>query len=160
MKRGRGDKVYYKIEIDPACEEPHVIIKTPYMDERTQRLAEGIRGLCETVFYGYRNDEIVMLRQEDLLRIYSQQQKVFAQTAQGVYLLHMRLYEAETMLDPRIFLRISGSEIVNSKRIEKLDISITGTIGVFLAGGIKTFASRRYVTKIKQFFGLRREEVR
>ena len=53
-----------------------------------------------------------------------------------------------------MFLRISNSEIVNSAAILRLDISLTGTIGVELRGGIRTYASRRYVKKIKEFLEL------
>jgi len=38
--------------------------------------------------------------------------------------------------------------------IKRMDISRTGTIGVELVGNINTYASRRYVTKIKKQLGL------
>lgn len=69
-------------------------------------------------------------------------------------MLRSRLYELESQLDPKMFVRISNSEIVNAKKILRLDASITGTIGVYLEGNIKTFSSRRYVKKIKEIFGI------
>ena len=90
----------------------------------------------------------------EILRIYAERQKVYAETADGVYQLRQRLYTLEEELDKGQFLRISNSEIVNSAAIRRLDISLTGTIGVELRGGIRTYASRRYVKKIKEFLEL------
>lgn len=149
------------IEIDPQAEEPSVILKTASVNEELLNTVKKINSLLhETVLQGYCGSEVILLHQEDILRIYSQRQKVFAQTAQGEYLLRLRLYEAENLIDPSVFLRISASEIVNSRSIRKLDVSLSGTIGVYLDGGIKTYASRRYVARIKQFFQLRKGEKR
>lgn len=148
-----------KIEIDPQFEEPALILKTVSANEEMLNLVKKINSLLnETVLQGYCGSEVVLLRQEEILRIYSQRQKVLAQTAQGEYLLRLRLYEAENLMDPSVFLRISASEIVNSRFIRKLDVSLSGTIGVYLDGDIKTYASRRYVSRIKQFFQLRKGE--
>ena len=88
------------------------------------------------------------------MRIFSESQRVYAETHAGRYTLHARLYELEETLDSTIFVRISNSEIINSKKIKRLDASITGTIAVYLENDIKTFASRRYVSKLKKIFGL------
>ena len=52
------------------------------------------------------------------------------------------------------FVRISHSEIVNLRKITALDLSLTGTIRITLAGGTVCYASRRYVKKIKEALGL------
>jgi len=89
-----------------------------------------------------------------IVRIYAEKQKVFLQTMAGIYTVRSRLYELEEKLDSQCFVRISNSEIVNIKMIRNMDISMTGTIGVSLAGNVKTYASRRYVEKIKKLFGI------
>ena len=103
---------------------------------------------------GYRDSEVFRIRTGDIVRIYGERQRVYAQTKDGVYLLHQRLYVLENQLDGRRFLRISNSEIVNCDTIVRLDISVAGTIGVELEGGIQTFASRRYVKKLREYLGL------
>ena len=47
------------------------------------------------------------------------------------------------------FVRISNSEIVNSGHIDRLDMSLTGTIKMCMENGDETYVSRRYVSKIK-----------
>ena len=73
-----------------------------------------------------------------------------AQTMEGIYQLRERLYELEERLGSEAFLRISHSEIVNRRRICRLDVSLTGTIAVILEGGITTYVSRRYVPRIRK----------
>ena len=77
-----------------------------------------------------------------------------AQTAGGVYDLRERLYELEGKLDRHTFVRISHSEIVNLKKVAALDLSLTGTIRMTLAGGTVCYVSRRYVKKIKEALDL------
>ncbi len=146
-----------KIQIDPLFEEPCAVIHTATVTQEVKDASAMLEKIAQKIMHGYLEGELYFLSQSQLLRVYAEKQKVYAQTKQGVFLLHMRLYEAEQQLDPAVFLRISNAELVNSKCIQKLDVSLTGTIGVYLDGGIRTYASRRYVPKIKTFFGLRRE---
>ena len=65
-----------------------------------------------------------------------------------------KLYELEDKLDGRSFARISNSEIINLKKVERFDLSMTGTICVKMTNGRVTYVSRRYVSKIKQILGV------
>ncbi|HIW27161.1 MAG TPA: LytTR family transcriptional regulator DNA-binding domain-containing protein, partial [Candidatus Lawsonibacter pullicola] len=48
-------------------------------------------------------------------------------------------------------LRVSHSELVNSRKITALDLSLTGTIRMTLGDGAAVcYVSRRYVKRIKQ----------
>ena len=138
-----------KLEIDPSLREAEVTIRAPKVTDEvllTQRMLET-KSLI-----GYREGEVIPLSMSSLLRIYTEDQRIFAQTADGVYQLRQRMYMLEELLDKSVFLRISNAEIVNSRAILRMDLSVSGTIGVELQGGIRTFASRRYVKKIREFF--------
>jgi DNA-binding LytR/AlgR family response regulator len=74
---------------------------------------------------------------------------------EGSYVVQEKLYELEERLDAGQFFRISKSEIVNLKKIKRLDMSITGTIKVILSDGTETYTSRRNVTKLKQCLGIK-----
>ena len=144
-----------KILLDENCEQPCVIIRTARVTPEIEILKKQIENSRPSL-QGYRDGQLYLLPQADVIRVYSEKQRVWTETEQGVFLLRGRLYEAEALLDKTIFIRISSSEIVNSRCIQKLDVSLTGTIGVYLDCGIRTYASRRYVTRIKEFFGLRK----
>ena len=73
---------------------------------------------------------------------------------EGEYVLRLRLYEVEQRLNPHQFVRISNSEIINLKKIDYFDLSFTGTICVKLRGGMVTYISRRYVSKVKTILGI------
>lgn len=72
----------------------------------------------------------------------------------GEYVLRSRLYELEERLSKELFVRISNSEIVNLKKVEKFDLSLSGTICVVLQDRTVCYVSRRYVAKIKQALGI------
>lgn len=92
-------------------------------------------------------DEVRLLEESEIVRIYAASQKVYAQTANREYILRPRLYELEEQLNKRLFVRISNSEIVNLKKIVRLDLSMNGTICVELNNHTTAYVSRRYVTK-------------
>lgn len=99
-------------------------------------------------------ERLEILEPQSIYRIYAANQKVFAITDKGEYVLRSRLYELEEQLVREKFIRISNSEIVNLTRIKNFDLSYAGTIGVTLTNGETTFVSRRYVPKIKQALGI------
>lgn len=145
-----------KIEvlIDQDCKEPKIIILT---DKRTDDINAIIKRLSETysdTMTAFSERGVEIIDNKDVIRFYSENKKVFVQTSKGKYTVRARLYELEEKLDSKIFVRISNSEIVNIRKIRNLDTSLTGTICVFLQDDIKTFASRRYVSKIKKKFGI------
>ena len=96
----------------------------------------------------------VLLEKSQIMRIYGASQKVYAQTPQGEFCLRQRLYELEQLLDEKTFVRISKSEIINLRFVKRLDLSITGTIGIQLKTGETAYVSRRYVNRIKSILGL------
>lgn len=89
-----------------------------------------------------------------VISFYSEGQRVLARTTENTYTVRRRLYELEEELAGRDFVRISNSEIVNIRKIQKLDTGISGTIHMYLYGGIETYVSRRYVSKIRKFLGI------
>lgn len=68
-----------------------------------------------------------------------------------------RTPQVEELLDPTLFVRISNGEIVNLDQVRAVDLSLTGTIRMTLTGGECAYVSRRYVKKIKETLGLRKE---
>ena len=95
-----------------------------------------------------------VLEEEEILRLYARDGKVFAVTPAGEYALRLRLYEAEARLSPQRFARISHAEIINLKKVRQFDLSLSGTIQVRLCDGSVTYVSRRYVGKLKQRLGI------
>ncbi len=143
-----------EIKMDAAYTEPKVIVLAAEMTEEVTRLVQKLTENNPQIISGSKAERIAVLEQSEMIRIYAANSKVFAVTDSGEYTLRLRLYEVEERLDPNQFVRISGSEIVNLKKVKNFDLSFSGTICVELMNGTSSFVSRRYVSKIKKILGI------
>ena len=143
-----------EVKVDAACEETTVVICTNKVTDEIQQLVRKLSQDAPQVIVGFREEDAVLLAEEEIQRVLTEGGKVFAETADGRFALRLRLYELEERLDAKRFVRISNAEIVNLSWIRGSDLSFAGTICVRLKGGAVTYVSRRYVAKIKQVLGL------
>ncbi len=143
-----------EIKIDSECAEPRVIVITDKLTEEVNEIISRIEAETPQVLAGFRGDFLEVLEQENIVRVYSSDKKIFAVTNNGEYKLRVRLYELEERLDKKIFVRISQSEIINLNWVKNFDLSFTGTICVMFKDGTTTYVSRRYVSKIKKVLGV------
>lgn len=140
-----------EIKLDPNCTQPKVIIYTNEITQEINELAKSLSGIEYSSLAGYKRGEILLIRPDEIIRIYSQGQKILAQLDKDTVQLKYRLYELENRLAGTSFMRISNSEIVNFKKVVSLDMSMSGTISLKYKSGEKSFVSRRYIEKIKKY---------
>lgn len=143
-----------EVRLDPQQAEPKVIILTASMSDEVTALVNQLTAAAPQPLIGVKDEKLILLEEKEIIRIYSQEGKVFATTAKGDFALKQRLYEMEERLDKRSFVRISNGEIINLRKAKGFDLKLTGTICVSLEGGVVTYVSRRYVAKIKQVLGV------
>ena len=143
-----------EIKIDGNYKEPKIIILTEKMSDEINLLVKKITEDVPQMIAGFQDDQLKVLEQNEIFRIYTANNKVFANTSDGNYSLRLRLYELEERLEKNDFVRISNSEIINIRKVKAFDLSFTGTICVKLIDGTVTYVSRRYVPKIKQILGI------
>lgn len=143
-----------EIKLEENTPERKVIIVTDAVDGEIQELMKRISQERPQVLAGFSGDQVALLEQQEILRIYASGGKVLAVTDVGEFTLRLRLYELEERLDKGSFVRISHSEIVNLRRVKNFDLSYAGTIRVTLSNGDTAFVSRRYISKIKQVLGI------
>lgn len=143
-----------EVQIQPGCREPRVVVYADRMSEEVQTILTRLETGQSRFLLGFRGEEATVLQPESLLRIYAENGRVYAATEQGLFTLKGPLYEWEQRLDPHAFVRISQSEIIHLKKVRGFDLSLSGTICVRLADGTVTYASRRYVAKIKTILGI------
>lgn len=128
--------------------EPEIVIcgaeKTSELTELKQIIAEAVDEKITV----YDERDAVQITQGEIIRFFASRQRVYAQTADATYLVRARLYELEETLKKQ-FVRISNSEIVNAKKIRRMDTSIAGTIHMYLQADIETYVSRRYMSRIR-----------
>lgn len=143
-----------EVRLDPAHIEPKVIILTANMTDEVTALINRLTQEAPSMLSGVRDEKLILLDERDIIRVYAQDGKVYATTAQGDFALKQRLYEMEERLDKRTFVRISNGEIINLRKAKGFDLKLAGTICVSLEGGVVTWVSRRYVGRIKQVLGV------
>ncbi|MGF7060090.1 LytTR family DNA-binding domain-containing protein [Brassicibacter mesophilus] len=143
-----------EVKIDEKCTTPKIVIHTNEITTEINELVERLSEKQPFNLIGYKNEKLEILQLDEIVRIYAEQQKVYAKTDKDVFTLKLRLYEVENKLYSSNFIRISNSEIVNFKKIKNLDISYNGTICIIFKSGDKSYVSRRYVMKIKKFLGV------
>ena len=152
-----GDSLQVDVKIKPCVEEVEVLITA---EKRTQFVNDLVEVIWDfdkhsvTTPTGYIDNRAYIIKVTDILRIFSLNQKVYIQTANGEFLIKNRLYEIEDVLRKQKFLRISNSEIVNIKKITDIDLSIIGRVCIRLSGDICVYVSRRYIPKIKKSLGI------
>lgn len=143
-----------EVKIDQNCEQPRVVVYTDRMTDEVKALLDRIGAGAPQRMIGFLGDEAKVLAPERIVRIYVENGRVYAVQDGTAYTLKGPLYEWEQRLDPLTFVRISQSEIISLKQVNGFDLSLAGTICVRLSDGTVTYASRRYVAKIKTLLGL------
>ena len=143
-----------EFKLDPAQERPKVTITAAALTDEVHDLLRRLEAGQPAAITVFQGDRVVLLAPERILRFFADGKGVSAQSDQGTYAVRERLYELEEALDPRKFVRISHSEIVNLSHVTALDLSLAGTIRMTLTGGTVCYVSRRYIKKIKGAVGL------
>lgn len=142
------------VKIDSSCTEPRVVIYTQSMTDEVAELVKRLSEEKPQILSGFRDDQLFIIEQENIIRIFADSGHVVAKTESGEYTVRQRLYELEERLDRNSFVRISNSEIINLKKARGFDLSLSGTICVRMTDGAETYVSRRYVSKIKAVLGI------
>lgn len=142
-----------EIKMEPQRQTPKAIILTA---EMTPEIDNAVRLLSvqePQVLAGIKDGTVEIIDEATVLRFCTENGKVTACTESGTYIIKPRLYELEERLDKRRFVRISAGEIINLKKVSRFDLSLAGTVCVVFTNGSVTYASRRYVAKLKKILG-------
>lgn len=143
-----------EISVDKNYVIPKIIIKTSSMNEEVQKIVSMLSKDEIKVISGMKDDKVEILDENNISRVYAQNGMVYASTQNGVYVLKLRLYEIEEILNNKKFVRISKSEIINLREVKNFDFSFVGTISVQMKNNDVCYVSRRFVSKIKKILGI------
>ena len=114
-----------------------------------QQLAEPPRYLARVALRSA--GRISFVNAEDVLYVQAAENYVQLHVKSARHMLHVPIATLERSLDPRMFLRIHRSLIVNVKYIQELETGAHGEFIVILQGGARLQASRSYHEKIKSW---------
>lgn len=134
-------------------QEDEIIVKCRVLDDRIVQLLNALKtGKDKMVFY--RDDRIILLEEKEILYIESVEDRVFAYTMDGSYESHEKLYQLESMLNPKIFMRANKSSIINLNKVKSLAPVFGGRFEALLKNECRVCVSRMYVPVLKKMLGL------
>ena len=141
----------YTTVIDKLREEEVII----YAHSRTPEVEEIERFVSGQVseLTGYIGRSAVKLELAEIQFFTVEGGKVYAVTQTEKYLLRLRLYMVEGMLDDN-FVKINQSCIANIKKIKRFDACVSGAMRVTFKNGCTDYVSRRQLKTVKERLGL------
>lgn len=143
-----------KLEIDDKYIEPNAIIYTNKVTDEISKIVDFIKEEKNNTLNAFKNEEVFIIKLEDIEKIYALNGKVFLETEKETLEVKKRMYELEEVLPNKNFFRISNAEIINFDKVKKIDFKIYGNFVIHFYSGKTSYASRRYIKKIKEFLGL------
>lgn len=140
-----------KLEIRkvPESEPEMVEVRYHWISDEVQEIVSFIKsrqGQLSAVRDGKRFEVPVV----DLFYAESVDDRVFLYTAGENYEIRMKLYELESALQGKNFLRVSKSMLVNLMKISSVRPALNGRFSALLKNGEEVIISRKYVPALKQ----------
>ena len=140
-----------EIQIDASYIDPKVIIITAEVTEKVNGIVKKLSEDIPQLLSGIREGAVKILEKADIIRIYAEAGKTVAVTEDGEYTVRRRLYELEDQLTGDFFARISNSEIINLKKVDSFDLSLTGPFASSCQTGIQRMFQEGMFQRSKKF---------
>ena len=145
-QKGMVKNLKLRIEFDDSLQEEEIIIRCRELSPDIIQLKETLSNTLQKneVISFYKGDVRIYLSLDEILFFETDQNVVYAHTADDCYEIHHRLYELEELL-PSSFMRVSKSTILNTKQIFSIDKNIYASSTVcFRHTHKQVFVSRHY----------------
>lgn len=98
--------------------------------------------------------ESLMISPADVIYIEAFGKEIEVHTRQGTYYAKDRMYQLESLLDPREFLRVSKSVIISRKHVRKIRPSLSMKFILTMSDGTLVDVTRTYYNDFRRFFGI------
>ena len=144
-----------KIEIEFKEEKENENIRVVFHAKEMDDEVLGLMKRLEVPF----NDKLmvqdekgvmVVLPMSDIISISSDNRKLRVVAEEGNFELHTALRDIQEQLDDTDFLKISRYEIINLHKVKHFDFSVSGSLKITMKNGLETWASRRFISEIKE----------
>jgi len=146
-------KIHVKIEKQYEEIEVHLYANA-YSDE-VERVMKRLKTPVTTTIDGYKEQEIYMLKIEDIYSVYAEGPKIFFQTEEEEFESKRKLYELEELLSEQ-FTRVNKSTLINTNKIASIQLGRFGTPTLVLDSEVTVAVSRNYLKPLKQKLGIGR----
>lgn len=151
LNKQGGSKVKIHIELVNGLDEDEVLIRCGRVDENIQKLQQYILDLSsEPQIVFYKQNQEFYFPLNEVLFFETEDEYIYAHTANDSYRIKYRMYELEDML-PKNFVRTAKSAIVNITQIHSIERNITASSLIQFIGSHKqVYVSRYYYKDLRQ----------
>ena len=132
--------------------EEEVIVYAKEKNSLVKSIEELVNG-ADNYFTVQNERGIKRITEKEAYCFYIEDKKVYVLTEKEKLLLKMRLYSIEEKLSED-FIKINQSTVINIKKIQRFDVSVTGTLKVIMKNGYTDYVSRRRIKNVKERLGL------
>ncbi len=139
-----------EVHIDSHFQEEAVTITAPRLSARVEQVRDFVEMLDQKErLRAKKEGETYLVETRLFHRFYIENRQVVGETKDDHFILTGPLYQLSEDL-PIYFLQISQSEIINTKEIDHLHFTGSGSVQIYLKNGSLTYSSRRYLKAIKE----------
>ena len=141
-------------------DEKHDVIQQFLEDHGIETGDDGEYTISESSrypsFLKARNEdrERVGISVEDVIFIEAFGKEIEIHTGRGTFLSQDRMYQLESILDPKEFIRVSKSVIVSRKHVKRIRPSFSMKYILTLTDGTLVDVTRSYCNDFRQFFNI------
>lgn len=132
--------------------EDEVIVYAKEKNSLVKSIEDLVNG-ADNYFTVQNERGIKRITEKEAYCFYIEDKKVYVLTEKEKLLLKMRLYSIEEKLSED-FIKINQSTVINIKKIQRFDVSVTGTLKVIMKNGYTDYVSRRRIKNVKERLGL------
>ena len=144
-------RVNVRFEVEEGCRGIDVLFTASERDDQVDALMERIEDPLSGTWAVQNADGFsVTLSEERIVTACSENKRLKIVADDGEYRLNMSMQDFERAVNPSMFLRVSRYEIVNLRRVERFDFSVSGTLRIELEDGTEVWASRRFIPAVKE----------
>jgi len=150
------------IEVDTNISKEHKNIKisitAPELNEEVQNILNNLTTIYDNknVIVATKNNEIFLLKTNDILYFFSDDKYNYAKTEEGIFKIKEKLYEIEEKYSKIKFIRISSAYIININKVKSFDVSQIGSIVAKMEDGNNILVSKRRIKEVKEFLNGRK----
>ena len=138
------------VEIEQVGRErkEQVLIRCHAVTEEVREIADFVKSRQGSLT-GVKDSRQYEIAVSDIYYFESVDGKTFLYTKDQVYETSYRIYELESMLRPKNFLRVSKSMLLNLMKIRSIQSALNGRFAAVLLSGEEVIISRSYVKGLK-----------
>jgi DNA-binding LytR/AlgR family response regulator len=138
------------VEIEQVGRErkEQVLIRCHAVTEEVREIAAFVKSRQGSLT-GTKDSRQYEIAVSDIYYFESVDGKTFLYTKDQVYETSYRIYELESMLRPKNFLRVSKSMLLNLMKIRSIQAALHGRFAAVLLSGEEVIISRSYVKGLK-----------